>query len=159
MEGELEVKGLDVMIVTGRKREKKAANLRWAGERLKNYMMRIRFPQQQRHGGILPGRYGKGMRKWAPNKESTVKQKGHRKVLFRRADQSDLLDGLSVRVITHKGKGSRAAEADALIISALPYGIHIHDGREDMAKREILAWYEGDADWWANDSAKEVLEV
>lgn len=109
----------------------------------------VRIPAQMRNGGIYPGRYGEEMRKWGPNMPSTIKGKGHSKVLFSTLSTSRLLSGLTVRSVVRRGGPRRAATVVTRIVSSAKYSIHIDKGRKGMVPRPIFKTYKGDAKWQA----------
>lgn len=143
----VDVKGLDRMIINARKRIKNAQDPRTMVRDFVRYFETSREPNRRRNAGVIRGRYGKGSSKWAANKPSTVRGKGHGRVLYSRPTRSDLLDGLQVKWTTRKGsaKQKRDTRVHFRIISDKDYSVYLHDGNADMAARDIFTFYDGDA--------------
>ncbi|MCJ7549143.1 MAG: hypothetical protein MUQ30_05635 [Anaerolineae bacterium] len=143
----VDVKGLDRMRINMRKRIKNAEDPKNAVRDFVRYFSTTREPSRRRNAGVIKGKYGKGSKKWSPNMPSTVRGKGHSRVLYSGPSRSDLLDGLEIKWTTRRGsaKQKRDTRVHFRIVSDKEYSTYLHDGRHDMVARDIFTFYDGDA--------------
>lgn len=81
-EGTLKLKGFDALARRNTARIRKGQDLRWLAGPFEDYILKDRVPKMFKHSGRVPGPYGKGFTKWAPNKPWVVRAKGFNKPLF-----------------------------------------------------------------------------
>lgn len=82
--------GFDSLEARMKMRVRRARDLGWLVGKLVGYFRETRIPKMFQYGGIVPGRYGKGMKRWAPNTSWVARAKGFNKPLFSSPDKSGI---------------------------------------------------------------------
>ena len=144
-----------------KKRLNKAKSIRWLCEDFHDHID-DRLDAMWRNQGQVPGRWGRGSSKWAPNAPSTVRQKGFNKPLFSsRGPYGSHIYTQGYRDEWHQWWQSRASGAVARfrLTNKKPYVEHLEKGRWNMPPRWITGFIEGDMEWLANHATKNSLKV
>lgn len=159
--------------------QKRLEDLTWAGEAFRDYTTGTRNPSMMRNQGIVPGPWGAGFTKWAPNTSWVRRVKSDSRVFYKHGrTESSIEEGFRFKMDVKRNKSggsvgfglSNVHPATKYLqaghggfdvpkggpgLLAIPFGFGqvVFCRRAHippMPARQIEGFREGDAKWFAN---------